>query len=89
MLRPGQLRIARDRPERAPNVLTGHVHRLTFQGGNMECEVHLGGDLSVRLPVSPDLDLEMGMPVWVEIVTLEGSVFRVRDNQLIETGGRP
>jgi hypothetical protein len=39
--------------------------------------------------VSPDLDLEMGMPVWVEIVTLEGSVFRVRDNQLIETGGRP
>lgn len=89
MLRPGQLRIARDRPERAPNVLTGHVHRLSFQGGNMECEVHLGGDLSVRLPVSPDLDLEMGMPVWVEIVTLEGSVFRVRDNQLIETGGRP
>jgi hypothetical protein len=69
--------------------LTGHVHRLTFQGGNMECEVHLGGDLSVRLPVSPDLDLEKGMPVCVEIVSLEGSVFRVRDNQLIETGGRP
>jgi len=89
MLRPSQLRIARERPEHTHNVLAGHVRRLTFQGGNMECEVHLGGELSVRLQVSPDLDLDKGMPVWIEIVTLEGSVFRQRDNQLIETGGRP
>jgi ABC-type Fe3+/spermidine/putrescine transport system ATPase subunit len=89
VLRPGQLRIAREPPERAPNVLAGHVRRLTFQGGNMECEVHLGGDLSVRLQVSPDLELERGTPVWVEIVSLEGSVFRKRDNQLIEAGGSP
>jgi iron(III) transport system ATP-binding protein len=89
MLRPSQLRIARERPDRAHNVLAGNVRRLTFQGGNMECEVHLGGELSVRLQVSPDLDLDKGMPVWIEIVTLEGSVFRKRDNQLIETGGRP
>ena len=89
MLRPGQLRIARERPDRPHNVLAGHIRRLTFQGGNMECEVHIGGDLSVRLPVSPDLDLEKGMPVWVEIVSLEGSVFRRRDNQLVEAGGKP
>jgi hypothetical protein len=88
MLRPGQLRIARERPERAYNVLAGHIHRLTFQGGNLECEVHIGSGLSARLPVSPDLDLEKGMPVWVEIVTLEGSVFRKRDNQPVEAGGK-
>jgi iron(III) transport system ATP-binding protein len=84
VLRPSQLRLARARPASPYNVLAGRVRRLTFQGGNVECEVSLGGDQFVRLPVAPNVDLEKDMPVWVEIVTLEGSVFRDRDNQLIE-----
>ena len=57
-------------------MLHGHVGRLTFQGGSIECEVDLGANLSLRVPMPADLDLDKGAAVAVVIRTLEGSVFR-------------
>jgi len=76
VLRPEQLTLSRDAAPAARNVLEGHIARLTYQGGSMECDVHLGGDVNLRVPIPGDLDFEKGMPVWVSIQSLEGSVFR-------------
>jgi iron(III) transport system ATP-binding protein len=76
VLRPEQLKLVATVPQGIDNVLHGHVRRLTFQGGNVECEVDLGASLSLRVPMPADLDLNKGAPVAVVIHTLEGSVFR-------------
>jgi ABC-type molybdate transport system ATPase subunit len=76
VLRAEQLKLVTTVPQGTDNVLHGHVRRLTFQGGNIECEVDLGGSLSLRVPMPADLDLDKGVPVAVIIRTLEGSVFR-------------
>jgi iron(III) transport system ATP-binding protein len=76
VLRPEQLTMVATAPQGADNVLHGHVRRLTFQGGNIECEVDLGASLSLRVPMPADLDLDKGAPVAVVIRSLQGSVFR-------------
>ena len=76
VLRPEQLMLATVAPDGAENVLRGHIQRLTFQGGSIECEVDLGSNLSLRVPMPPDLDLDKGSAVAVVIRTLDGSVFR-------------
>jgi iron(III) transport system ATP-binding protein len=80
VLRPEQLTLAAATPEGAPNVLHGHIRRLTFQGGNIECEVDLGAGLSLRVPMPAELDLDKGAAVAVVIRTLDGSVFRAGQN---------
>jgi iron(III) transport system ATP-binding protein len=81
VLRPEQLKVAAVAPDGAPNVLHGRIRRLTFQGGNIECEVDLGENLSLRVPMPADLDLDKGAPVVIVIRTLEGSVFRTSQAQ--------
>ena len=76
VLRPEQLKLVTTVPQGADNVLHGHVRHLTFQGGSIECEVDLGGSLSLRVPMPTDLDLDKGARVAVVVRTLEGSVFR-------------
>jgi len=82
VLRPGQLRLTREQPRDARNALSGQIRRLTFQGGSIECDVHLGGDLAVRLPIPSELELEKDMPVWIVIDSLDGSVFREKDGSI-------
>ena len=80
VLRPEQLSLVTAVPEDAHNVLRGHIARLTFQGGNIDCEVDLGAGLSLRVPMPAELDLDKGTAVAVVIRTLDGSVFRARPN---------
>jgi ABC-type Fe3+/spermidine/putrescine transport system ATPase subunit len=76
VLRPEQLKLSREPRPNERNVLPGTVRRLTFHGRNVECDVGLGGNLSLRVAVATDMELEKDMPVWISIGTLDGSVFR-------------
>ncbi len=82
VLRPEQLKVTRDQRTAASNVLSGKVDRLTFQGGHIECDVRLGDGLTLRVPIPAGLELEKDMPVWVEIESLDSSIFRNDENPI-------
>ena len=75
VLRPENLTIAAHRPADAHNAIPGRIAALTFQGGNVEYDVDIGGDVSLRVLAPARVDLARGTPVWIGVDTRHVAVF--------------
>ena len=75
VLRPENLTIAAQPPAEALNVVSGRIAALTFQGSNVEYDVDIGGNVSLRVLARAQADLTRGTPVWVGIDTRRVAVF--------------
>jgi ABC-type molybdate transport system ATPase subunit len=75
VLRPEDLTIAAQPPVNQCNTIPGRIIALVFQGGTVEYEVDIGGDVSLRVLARARADLTRGTPVWVGIDTRRAAVF--------------
>jgi iron(III) transport system ATP-binding protein len=75
VLRPEDLTIAAQPPANQWNTIPGRIIALVFQGGTVEYEIDIGGDVSLRVLARVHTDLTRGTPVWVGIDTRRAAVF--------------
>jgi ABC-type Fe3+/spermidine/putrescine transport system ATPase subunit len=66
VIRPEEITVHLSEPSEAVNVLAGVVERLTFQGGQAECRVRVGGEV-LRALLHPAVRIAVRDRVWLVI----------------------
>ena len=75
VLRPETLTIGLQWPADSINAISGRLTRLTFQGGNVEYEVDIGGNASLRVLTRQQAGLTPGATVWIGVDAQRAVVF--------------